>query len=119
MLNIDSQQISKEKNLSALDQFRNNQSVTKSIIILILISGVIIFFTVMIAIPIQNNIGKLSIIWGTVITIILNIALILWAWCRPASFIYKGMKSRSKWLDLRIWATIFLLIQIVIYYVLR
>ncbi|MGD9347586.1 MAG: hypothetical protein PVH84_17095 [Candidatus Aminicenantes bacterium] len=43
--------------------------------------------------------------------------MIIWAWFRPNKYIFEGAPDKSRWRDLRFWATIFLGIQIVLYIV--
>jgi hypothetical protein len=57
----------------------------------------------------------LPLYWGKVIAIAGFAGMIIWAWLRPKSFIFMGAPDKRWWRDLRIWATVLLLIQIIIY----
>jgi hypothetical protein len=41
--------------------------------------------------------------------------VLLFIWNLPADFIYHGAPDRARWRDLRLWATILLLLQGVLY----
>ncbi len=43
--------------------------------------------------------------------------VILFTWTLPKEFIYVGAPDRALWRDLRIWATVLVAFQIIIYYV--
>jgi len=57
----------------------------------------------------------LPLYWGKVIAVVGYIGMIIWAWFRPRSFIFHGAPDNRKWRDLRIWASVLLGIQILIY----
>ena len=52
---------------------------------------------------------------ATVMTVIAYVAIIIWSWMRKKQFIYEGVSSRHWILDLRIWATAALVVQIILY----
>ncbi len=58
---------------------------------------------------------SLSLVWGKVIAIIAFVGIAAWTWMRPKSFIFQGAPDSSKWRDLRVWATILMAVQVVIY----
>jgi len=57
----------------------------------------------------------LSLAWGKVIAVIAFVGIAIWSWQRPRDFIYQGAPDSRKWRDLRVWASILVAIQIVIY----
>ena len=59
----------------------------------------------------------LPLVLGKYIAAAFFIGMIIWAWFRPSMYIYEGAPDRSRWRDLRIWATVFLGIQVVLYIV--
>jgi hypothetical protein len=58
---------------------------------------------------------EIPLIWAIVVTVAMYGVMIGWAWLRPAKFIYAGAPDKKGWRDLRIWATILMMIQILIY----
>jgi len=58
---------------------------------------------------------NIPLFWGKIIAIIFFVAMVIWAWFRPKSFIFKDAPDSRRWRDLRIWATIFLGVQIIFY----
>ena len=59
--------------------------------------------------------ASLPLFWGKVIAVIAFIGIMIWAWRRPKSFIYQGAPDVAGWRDLRVWASILMIVQIVIY----
>ena len=59
--------------------------------------------------------ANLSLVWGKVIAILAFVGIAVWAWKRPKSFIFQGAPDSNRWRDLRVWASILIAIQIVIY----
>jgi len=57
----------------------------------------------------------LPLVWGKIMAVIAFFGMTIWAWRRPKSFIYQGAPDSSKWRDLRVWASILMVVQIVIY----
>ena len=53
--------------------------------------------------------------WAKVIAIIFFIVIIIWALTRPKEYIFKGATNRKVWRDLRLWAAIILIVQIIVY----
>jgi len=60
---------------------------------------------------------SIPLFWGNVLSVLGFVAIIAWVWIRPKSFIFQGAPDRKWWRDLRIWATVALSIQILIYIV--
>jgi hypothetical protein len=59
----------------------------------------------------------LPLVLGKYIAAVFFIGMIIWAWLRPKEYIFEGAPDKSRWRDLRIWATVFLGIQAVLYIV--
>ena len=57
----------------------------------------------------------LPLFWGKIIAVITFATMAVWAWFRPKSYIYHDAPDNRRWRDLRIWATIFMGIQVLIY----
>jgi hypothetical protein len=55
------------------------------------------------------------LVWGKVIAIIAFVGIAVWAWLRPGSYIFQGAPDSCKWRDLRVWASLLMAIQVVIY----
>jgi len=53
--------------------------------------------------------------WGKIIAVAGFAGMIVWAWVRPRHFIFEDAPDRRTWRDLRIWASLLMVIQIVIY----
>ena len=61
------------------------------------------------------DVSRIPLYWGVVVTIILYIGIGLWAALRPKEYIYEGAPNQARWRDLRIWAVVLALTQILIY----
>jgi len=59
----------------------------------------------------------LPLVLGKYFAALFFVAMIIWAWFRPSEYIFEGAPDKSRWRDLRIWATVFLGIQVVLYFV--
>lgn len=57
----------------------------------------------------------LPLVWGKIIAIVAFFGIAIWAWKRPRGFIFQGAPDSARWRDLRLWASILMAIQIVIY----
>lgn len=57
----------------------------------------------------------LPLFLGKIIAIVGFVGMIIWAWFRPKGFILHEAPDQRKWRDLRIWASVLLGIQIIIY----
>ncbi len=53
--------------------------------------------------------------WGKVIAVAFFLAIAVWAWRRPRSYIYKDAPDNHRWRDLRVWASVLMAIQTLIY----
>ena len=49
--------------------------------------------------------------------VILFIIVLIVTWIIPKSFIFSGAPDTRRWRDLRIWATVLIMVQFVIYYI--
>jgi len=58
---------------------------------------------------------SLPLYWAQVIAVVLFAGTIVWAWTRPRAYIYRDAPTQKRWRDLRIWATILMIIQIILY----
>ena len=63
----------------------------------------------------SNFLSNLPLFWGKAVATIFFLGIIIWAWLRPKEYILKGAPDKKLWRDLRIWATILLVIQIALY----
>lgn len=61
--------------------------------------------------------SEIPLFWGKILAIAGFTAMIAWTWFRPRDYIYKGAVNQKRWRDLRIWTTLALGIQVVIYLV--
>jgi len=59
--------------------------------------------------------ADLPLWWGKVIAVLFFLAIAVWTWRRPKSYIHKGAPDNHGWRDLRVWATVLMVIQIFIY----
>jgi hypothetical protein len=59
----------------------------------------------------------ISLAWGKIMAMIFFGGMIVWAWFRPRSYIFAGAPDQKKWRDLRVWATVLLGVQFVLYIV--
>ena len=57
----------------------------------------------------------IHLIWAIVVTVAIYGIMIVWTWLRPKKFIFAGAPDNKRWRDLRIWATVLTVLQIVIY----
>jgi hypothetical protein len=53
--------------------------------------------------------------WGKVIAIVFFVGIAVWAWRRPRSYIYQDAPSDHRWRDLRMWASVLMAIQCLLY----
>jgi len=58
---------------------------------------------------------QLPLYWAKICAAVLFIIIIIVVWSLPRHFIYQGSPDGRKWRDLRIWATILILLQLVLY----
>ncbi|MFH1748879.1 MAG: hypothetical protein ABIG44_17750 [Planctomycetota bacterium] len=59
--------------------------------------------------------ADLPLYWAKIIGTIFFMAVMIWAVTRPKQYIFRGAPDGKFWRDLRLWAVVVLLIQIIIY----
>ncbi len=62
-----------------------------------------------------DQLAELPLWWGKVVAVICFVGIAIWAWLRPRSFIFEDAPDNNRWRDLRVWASVLMGIQIVIY----
>ncbi|TAL30649.1 MAG: hypothetical protein EPN93_19435 [Spirochaetes bacterium] len=45
------------------------------------------------------------------------LSILVIAWIMPLEFVFHGAPDRARWRDLRIWATILVAVQCILYYI--
>jgi hypothetical protein len=53
--------------------------------------------------------------WGKVIAVVFFVGIAVWAWRRPRSYIYQDAPGDHRWRDLRVWASVLMVIQCLLY----
>lgn len=61
------------------------------------------------------DLSKIPLYWGTIISIIVFLGIGVWALLRPKAYIYQGVTVRKKWMDVRYWALLAMVLQIIVY----
>jgi len=61
--------------------------------------------------------SQIPIVWAKIITMIIFVGLIVWLWTTPKEYILKSSPDKRIWRDLRIWGTLIIISQIVIYFI--
>jgi hypothetical protein len=59
--------------------------------------------------------NALPLWWGKVAAVACFLGIGVWAWRRPRAFIYQDAPDNHWWRDLRVWASVLMAVQIVIY----
>lgn len=103
---------------TVLNQIKKSD-LKEKLLVTTLITVQSVVLMILIAIPLQNKMTKIPLIWGTYITLITCILITIWAWLRPRSFIFSNAPTNKSWRDLRIWTTVFMVMQIFVYWILR
>jgi hypothetical protein len=65
--------------------------------------------------PVDAWLGSLPIWVAVVCAVGLYVVALVWTWCLPREFIFRGAPDTRRWRDLRIWATLVILPYMVIY----
>jgi hypothetical protein len=60
---------------------------------------------------------SIPLFWGKIFAVIFFVGMAVWAWFRPRKYIYEDSPDDKRWRDLRIWATVLLSLQVVLYVV--
>jgi len=58
---------------------------------------------------------NLPLYWAKIVGTVFFVCVIIWALTRPKAYIFKGAPDMKMWRDLRLWAVVILIVQIVIY----
>ncbi len=58
---------------------------------------------------------SLPLVWAKVAGTIFFLLVMLWALLRPREYVFRGAPDRKAWRDLRLWAAVVLLVQIILY----
>jgi hypothetical protein len=53
--------------------------------------------------------------WGKVIAVAFFVAIAVWAWRRPRSYIFQDAPDDHGWRDLRLWASLLMVVQTLLY----
>lgn len=61
--------------------------------------------------------NSLPLFYAKIIAILIFLFILIVAWLLPYEFIMLGAPDKKRWRDLRLWATLLTIIQIVIYYI--
>lgn len=59
--------------------------------------------------------ADLPLYWAKIMGTVFFVYVIIWALTRPKDYIFQGASNRRIWRDLRLWAVVILLVQIIIY----
>ena len=59
--------------------------------------------------------NDLPLYWAKIIGTVFFVCVIVWAVTRPKNYIFQGAPNGRIWRDLRLWAAVILLVQIIIY----
>jgi len=94
-----------------IDQRSNKTTIVVVSLITILIAGLLIVSVG----SIQKWLYNVSIFWGIVISMATFLVTAIWAWFRHKKYIFVGAVDERLWRDLRIWATILMIVMIVVY----
>jgi len=62
---------------------------------------------------------SIPLIWVTVFTIIGFLALAVWVWLQPTGYVFEGAPDKKKWRDLRLWATVMIVVEAIVYIIFR
>lgn len=97
------------------------KNLPQKIVILIVSAFTIIFAGLFILLigPIQEWLPTLSTTWGLVASIALLLVTLVWSWYRSREFIFQGAMDKKSWRDLRVWATVLMLVMIIVYFIFK
>jgi hypothetical protein len=65
--------------------------------------------------PVDRWLGSLPIWVAVVCAVGLYVVALIWTWCLPREFVFRGAPDMGRWRDLRLWATVVILPYIAIY----
>ena len=63
----------------------------------------------------NDLLSSIPIYWAKIIAVFVFLGGILWTWFRPKDFVFKDSPDNKRWRDLRIWITVIMIFQIIIY----
>lgn len=58
---------------------------------------------------------ELPVAWANYVSIVGFLFLGVVVWMIPRHLIYRGSPDQSRWRDIRVWATVLIVIQLVLY----
>ena len=61
--------------------------------------------------------NDIPLIWAFLLVNAFMTAVLVWCWRLPRRYIFQGAGSQAVWKDLRIWATIAIIMQFGIYWI--
>ncbi len=56
------------------------------------------------------------IVWASAATVLIFLILLIVVWSKKRDEVLEGAKDKRAWRDLRIWATLLIGVQLIIYY---
>lgn len=59
--------------------------------------------------------SDLPLYWAKIVGTVFFVCVIIWALTRPKDYVFRGAPDRKLWRDLRLWAVVVLVVQIVLY----
>jgi len=62
-------------------------------------------------------IASLPLWWAKIGAAVIFLSILVMVWMLPVKFIYRGSPDRKRWRDLRIWATILIAVQLLLYWI--
>ena len=89
------------------------------VLIVFFITVILAGLFVVIIRPIQEWLPTLPASWAVVVSIIMILGTIGWCWYRSKNFIFQGAIDNKNWRDLRVWATVLLIVMIIIYLIFK
>ena len=62
-----------------------------------------------------NLLAQIPLSWVKVIVMVIFLTLIIWMWIIPKEYIFKASPDNKRWRDIRIWGTLIVVVQSIIY----
>lgn len=59
--------------------------------------------------------NSIPLVYAKVAAMSLFLMIVVISWMLPGEFIFSGAPDRKKWRDLRVWGTVIVLLQFIIY----
>ncbi|MEJ5362229.1 MAG: hypothetical protein WBK20_03015 [Spirochaetota bacterium] len=60
---------------------------------------------------------SLPLWYAKIIAMLIFLFMLVVAWLLPYDFIVKGAPDKKRWRDLRLWATVLTIVQLIIYFI--